>query len=586
MTDPNPDSRPKPEEMSMERRMLLAFALMGLVLVATQYFMPSLHPQPKPGAKQAQGQAPTQAGAPTPALAQTQSQPAAARAATAHAKAVPSIPVVQAQASETKVIQTDVYRVEFSNEGATVRSWKLTQKRGQDYRYKDSNGQPLELTSAEGNTKAGWPFSYLFPRTPPASDLNKALFTVKQPDALTIEFEYSDGNVLARKTFHFEQKAYRLMVTSDVVQGAQGLPHLLAWRAGFGDRTAHNEAAQQHAVYFDSASNKLVVEDAKVAKNGPVLHAGSFQFAGLEDAYFAGVVLPEPGTALDFQVWQDAYRLKPEGDEIPHVGGAVGGQPDMKLKFFVGPKDLDVLRATDPKLDQIIDWGWFWFIAKPLFLGLHWVYDNLVGNWGWAIIGVTVIINFLMLPLRYSSMRSMTKMAALKPQIDALNDKYKGVGMRDPKKQKQNEELMALYQKHGINPMGGCVPILLQMPFFFAFYQVLKTVIELRGANWLWVTDLSQPETIPIRILPLGMLVSQVLVQKMTPSTTTDSSQKTMMMVMPVVFSVMFWSAPSGLVLYWLTGNVVGIFQQYFFNKAAPAPAPAVVTAKKDSRRR
>ena len=134
--------------------------------------------------------------------------------------------------------------------------------------------------------------------------------------------------------------------------------------------------------------------------------------------------------------------------------------------------------------------------------------------------------------------------------------------------------------------MGGCVPILLQMPFFFAFYQVLKTVIELRGANWLWVTDLSQPETIPIRILPLGMLVSQVLVQKMTPSTTTDSSQKTMMMVMPVVFSVMFWSAPSGLVLYWLTGNVVGVFQQYFFNKAAPAPAPAVVTAKKDSRRR
>ena len=202
--------------------MLLAFALMGLVLVATQYFMPTLHPQPKPGAKQAQGQAQTQVGAQTQAPAQTESQPAAAKAALAHAKTLPSIPVVQAAASETRVIETDVYRVEFSNEGATVRSWKLTQKRGRDYRYKDSNGQPLELTSVEGNTKAGWPFSYVFPRTRPAGDLNKALFTVKQPDPLTIEFEYSDGNLLARKTFHFEQKAYRLMVTSDVVQGAHG----------------------------------------------------------------------------------------------------------------------------------------------------------------------------------------------------------------------------------------------------------------------------------------------------------------------------------------------------------------------------
>ena len=580
MADLKPSSQQTPKEMPMETRLILAFVLMGLVLA--QYFLPKPQPQPKQAAKQAASQAQTQG----PAAAEVQAQaasapPATQKAAKAKAKAVPALPVLKAELRETKVIETDVYRVEFSNEGATVRSWKLTQKRGPQYRYNDSSGQPLELTSVAGNTKAGWPFSYLFPRTQPATDLNKALFTVKQPDPLTLEFEYSDGNVLARKTFHFEQKAYRLMITSDVAQGSQGLPHLLAWRAGFGDRTAHNEASQQHAVYFDSANNKLVVEDAKVAKNGPVTHTGSFQFAGLEDAYFAGVVLPDPGTVIDLQVWQDAYKVKPDGDEVPHVGGAVGGQPNMKLKFFVGPKDLDVLRAVDPKLDQIIDWGWFWFIAKPLFLGLHWVYDNLLPNWGWAIVGVTIIINFLMLPLRYSSMRSMTKMSALKPQIDALNEKYRGVRMGDPKKQKQNEELMALYQQHGINPMGGCVPILIQMPFFIAFYKVLSTVIELRGANWLWVTDLSQPETLPIRMLPVGMLVSQVLMQKMTPSTTTDPSQKTMMMVMPIVLSVMFYSAPSGLVLYWLTGNVVGIFQQYYFNKAAPKPVPAVTTAKK-----
>ena len=568
----------------METRLLLAFGLMGLVLVLGQYFMPNTRPQPKPAASQSQNQAQPQVAAQAPAPAQVQpaSVPAERKAGrAAAAKPLPAAPVIQAEARQTSVIETDVYRVEFSNEGATVRSWQLTQKQRKDYRYKDANGKPLELTSVEGNTKAGWPFSYVFVRNKPATDLNKVLFTVKQPDPLSLEFEYSDGNVLARKTFRFEQKAYRLVVTSDVAQGTQALPHMLAWRGGFGDRTAHNEASQQHAVFFDSASNKLVVEDAKTAKNGPVTHSGSFLFAGLEDSYFAGVALPEAGTILDLQVWQDAYKLKPDGDEVPHVGGAIGGMGSMKLRFFVGPKDLNVLRSTDPKLEQLIDWGWFWFIAKPLFLGLHWVHDNLVENWGWAIIGVTVIINFLMLPLRYSSMRSMTKMSSLKPQIDALNEKYKGVGMRDPRKQKQNEELMALYQKHGINPMGGCVPILLQMPFFIAFYKVLSTVIELRGANWLWVTDLSQPETIPIRMLPVGMLVTQVLMQKMTPTTTVDPSQKTMMMVMPVVLSVMFYSAPSGLVLYWLTGNVVGIFQQYFFNKAAPKPAPAVITVKK-----
>jgi YidC/Oxa1 family membrane protein insertase len=153
--------------------------------------------------------------------------------------------------------------------------------------------------------------------------------------------------------------------------------------------------------------------------------------------------------------------------------------------------------------------------------------------------------------------------------------------MRDARKQKQNEELMALYSKHGINPMGGCIPILLQMPFFIAFYKVLSTAIELRGASWLWVSDLSSPEAAFIRVLPIGMLVTQVIMQKMTPTPGQDPSQKTMMMLMPIVLSVMFYSASSGLVLYWLTGNVVGIFQQYFFNKAAVSPVPAAPPARK-----
>jgi YidC/Oxa1 family membrane protein insertase len=586
MPDPNQSSEKKSifgldlkKELSMEMRLLLAFGLMGLVLLTTQYFMPATKPPlPRKAPVQEQVQTPPpQPAQPAPGTAAA--LPASTKAGKRAVQQAPAPVTIMAQQRETQIVETDVFRVELSNEGATVRSWKLK-------KYKDSDGKPVELTSAAGNAKAGWPFSYIFPGTRPAVDLDKALFSVKQPDPLTVEFEFSDGSVLARKTYRFDQKKYQVSISSDVAQGSQGISHLLSWRGGFGDRTAHNEAGQQHAVFFDGANNKLNTADSKTAKNGPVMHSGSFLFAGLEDNYFAAVVLPEPGVSFDFQVWQDSFKAKPDAtEETAHVGTAVGGQPSLKMKLFIGPKNLDILRSTDQKLDQIIDWGWFWFIAKPLFLGLHWVNDNLTNSsrdsWGWAIIVITVMINFIMLPLRYTSMRSMNKMSAIKPQIDALNAKYKDVGMRDARKQKQNEELMALYSKHGINPMGGCIPILLQMPFFIAFYKVLSTAIELRGASWLWVSDLSSPEAAFIRVLPIGMLVTQVIMQKMTPTPGQDPSQKTMMMLMPIVLSVMFYSASSGLVLYWLTGNVVGIFQQYFFNKAAVSPVPAAPPARK-----
>ena len=566
-----PGTNPKPKsvlsalnDLSMETRLFLAFGLMALVLMVTQYFMPStkaIPPKaPAPVQNQAQNATPAPPAAPPVPAAKSAGRAAAAKSATS------ALPAVVAEKQETRVIETPVYRVEFSNEGATIVSWKLK-------KYKDSDGKLVELTSPVGNAKAGWPFSYIFSSVKPGTDLNKVLFAIEQPDPLTIEFRYSNGTLLARKSFHFDAKGYRMSVASDVTESDRGLPHMLAWRAGFGDRTTHNEAGVQHAIHYETANSKLVVDDSKAAKNGPITHTGTFEFAGLEDNYFVAVALPEGGTPVDLQVWTDWFKMKSDGEDVAHVGAAFGtGLAPLRLSFFVGPKDHDVLRLTDPKLNQVIDWGWFWFIAKPLFLGLHWVNDNLTMNWGWAIIAVTIIINFLMLPLRFSSMRSMNKMAAIKPELDAIAARYKDLPLRDPRKAKQNEETMALYSKHGINPMGGCVPILLQMPFFIAFFKVLSTAIELRGAHWLWVMDLSSPETLPIRLLPVGMLVTQVLMQKMTPSPSTDPSQKTMMMLMPVVLSVMFYSASSGLVLYWLTGNVVGIVQQYFFNKTAKKP--------------
>jgi len=215
------------------------------------------------------------------------------------------------------------------------------------------------------------------------------------------------------------------------------------------------------------------------------------------------------------------------------------------------------------------------FLAKPLFLIVNYVNDTLVHNFGWAIVLVTVAINFILFPLKLSNMKSMKKMQALKPQIDAINAKFKNIGLRDPKKGEQNEEVMALYKKHGVNPMGGCLPMLLQMPFFFAFYKVFTVSVEMRGAPWLWVTDLSQPEHWEIKILPLVMIASQFIMQKMTPQAAGDPAQQKMMMFMPLVFGFMFYNFPSGLVLYYLTSNLVSMGQQWFFNKTSMATLAA-----------
>ena len=279
-------------------------------------------------------------------------------------------------------------------------------------------------------------------------------------------------------------------------------PHSIEWRGGFGDQTVINAGNDQHTVFYNLASSKLVQNDVKAAKNGPVSTTGEFSFAGLEDKFFAGVFLPNNRSSEDVTTFSDSVPGA-TGSAEQRVGAAVGGDGLNSFEFFVGPKDTDLLRKVDPKLQQLIDWGWFEIIAKPLFLVLNWIADHMVHNYGWAIILLTVAINLLLFPLRISSMKSSKKMQRLQPQITAINARYKGLGMRDPKKAEQNQEVMALYKREGVNPLGGCLPMVIQLPFFYAFYRVLNVSIELRGAPWLWVHDLSQPETLAIRLLPV-----------------------------------------------------------------------------------
>jgi YidC/Oxa1 family membrane protein insertase len=571
-----PDSTKKPEgsEMSMETRLLLAFGLMGLVLFASQYFLPKPQPPAQKKAEPVEVQVKEAAPAEAPAAPQKQA-PAPAKTARAAAPAQQAAERIVAEKEETHVLETSVYKIVFSNRGAVIRSWILK-------RYRDSNGNPVELVNAMAAPKAGWVYSYVFPGRKPATDLNGALFVVSQPDPLTVEFRYDDGAARAFKRFRFEQDRYRGQVFSEVASQGRPVEHQLAWRGGFGDRTVHNPTGVQKTVYYDAAKQKLVEEGVHSPDKGPITTSGAFHFAGIEDTYFAAVALPRGESSIEFTAWSDPVAETEGGEEKPHAGVSLGGRAVNEWTFFVGPKDTDILRATDRKLETMIDWGWFWFIAKPLFLALHWINDHWTNNWGWAIVIATVIINLLMLPLRLSQLKSSQKMAQIQPEMQALQAKYKGLSMKDPKRQKMNEEMIALYQKHGINPMGGCLPLLLQMPFFIAFFKVLSVAIELRGAQWLWVTDLSQPEASFIRFLPIGMLVTQVILQKMTPVASPDPSQQRLMMVMmPVMLTVLFYSASSGLVLYWLTGNVVGIVQQYFFNKTAAKPSPATAQAPK-----
>jgi YidC/Oxa1 family membrane protein insertase len=260
--------------------------------------------------------------------------------------------------------------------------------------------------------------------------------------------------------------------------------------------------------------------------------------------------------------------------------------PD-RLRFFVGPKQFDRLQAVDEALGQgavfvrAINFGWFGFLAKPLLDALTWVH-GYIGNWGWSIIVLTILINLAIFPLRHKSVVSMRKMQVLQPQLKAIQDRYAGLKVTDPERQKMNSEIMSLYREKGVNPASGCVPMLLTLPVLFAFYSLLSQAIELRGARFgLWITDLSERD--PYYITPVLMALTMFWQQKITPSTA-DPAQQRIMMIMPLMFGVMFLAAPSGLVLYWFVGNLFAIGQQYFTNWWIGRPQPVAARATDERR--
>jgi YidC/Oxa1 family membrane protein insertase len=559
--------------MSTETRLLIAFLLMGAIMFLTPYFFKSQ--PPPPNAKKSTKAAETAQTAATPAAPAEVEKPPAAE--TAEAAKAPIVPVIQAQAAPPFVIDTDLYKITFSNQGANVRGWLLKKSL--------ADGKPLELVNTATAVEDPYPFSlYMADRQALAKKLNAALYRqTVDPDGFGVTYDFSDGHTTVRKTFRFQKNSYLVQVTSEVNTGRQPIDSMIEWRAGFGDFTLPNPASKQQTIYFDVTADKLREQSVSTAKNGPVTNSGDFSFAGIEDGYFTAVFLPEGNATMREITFSDTTRTPFIEKPAPYVGAAVSMGAVNHFRVFVGPKDYDLLKRVDPKLQQLVNFGWLSLLAKPLFLVVNWFNDNVVHNFGWAIVVVTVVINFALFPVKLSNMKSMRKMQALKPQIDAINAKYKNVKMTDPRKGEQNQEVMDLYKKYGVNPMGGCVPMLLQIPFFFAFYQVLRVSVEMRGANWLWIHDLSQAEPSAIKILPIVMIVSQFYMQSMTPQANVDPNQQKMMKFMPLIFGFMFYQFPSGLVLYYLTSNLVSMGQQLFFNhtEAATEAARSVEPPKK-----
>ncbi len=258
------------------------------------------------------------------------------------------------------------------------------------------------------------------------------------------------------------------------------------------------------------------------------------------------------------------YKLSPETavfverdrDDNPVV--YLDGNRDMKFGGYIGPKDHEVLTSIDPVLINAIEYGWFTFAAAPLFKLLSWLH-GILGNWGWAIVALTILIRIVLYPLTYKGMLSMQRMKDLAPRIKEIQTKYKG----DP--QRMNAAVMEVYRKHGANPLGGCLPMLLQIPVFFAIYRVLLNAVELQGAEWiLWINDLSRMD--PIYVLPLLMGASMYFQQKMTPNNFTDPMQQKVFQFLPVIFTFFFITFPSGLVLYWFVNNLFSIAQQFAVN--------------------
>jgi YidC/Oxa1 family membrane protein insertase len=557
----------------MEKRVIIAVILSFLVLYLYQaMFVPK--PVQKPKAVQSE----LARGSAAPGAAQPEGgTPAVAAEAVATGATAGGAAVVTDTDVRDVPIDADTLHAVFSNRGAVLTRWQLK-------RYKDKAGKLVDLVpqSLPGAAK---PFEIDTGNSAVDARANSALFRVDGGGAMRdprtgttqIAFEYREtGGLAVRKVFTVDPKSYTIGVAINADVAGSPLNVGVVMGPGPGDvETTESNRYLMGARAILYRDGKVERHDAAALLNQPRLE-GPMRWAGVDDHYFLSAALLGSGSArVDYrpQTTQDSQG-KPLHTFVGYTINPKG--PGVDTRFFFGPKEFERLKAIDVELVRSIDYGMFAWIVVPLLGALNKI-NVYIGNFGWSIIALTFLINLAIFPLRHKSVVSMKKMQALQPEIKAIQDRYGKLKTTDPARQKMNQELMDLYKQRGVNPASGCVPMLLTMPILFAFYSMLAYSIELRGAPFgLWIKDLSVYD--PYFVSPILTGVTMLVQQRMTPQTATDPVQQKMFMLMPVVFTVMFLWAPSGLNIYWLVNNLLAIGQQYFTNRLigpARIPRPA-----------
>ena len=479
--------------------------------------------------------------------------------------------VVAAELEERPVLETETVRLEFSNRGAQLLSFRLKDHmEGEEALelIRDRGSDPHPFALVAGGEK--W------------HRLNKALFLWSLDEAdsgeQVLRFRHRSERGAAEKEFRMTQDGV-LRVKMTVLQDESwsfilgpGLRNLTEKEAG--SQFVQREVGYRRGETLETLAPKKQDGDFFIPASG-------LRWATLEDNYFLNAVIPQRGLReitvkpvfqrqeteqdrarfLSIDTREDTEGLSREQLLFVEANGQ-----QMEVEVLFGAKRYSRLVKLPHGLEETVRWGWFGFLAKPLYYALEWIHRNMVANYGWAIVLVTCLIRLLFFPLTHKSQESMAKMQELNPKVQAIRNKYRGKvkdkqGRPNVEAQRQmNEEVMKVYKAAGVNPASGCFPILLQMPVFFAFFRLLSTAVELRGAPWLgWIKDLSVPD--PYYILPILMGVTSVLMQKMMPAAP-DPMQRRMMQLLPIMFMFFAFAFPSGLVLYWVTNNLLSMLQQ------------------------
>ncbi|MGZ9046978.1 MAG: membrane protein insertase YidC, partial [Telluria sp.] len=501
---------------------------------------------------------------------------ATAPSAKAGASALPAAPAVAGAAalpgtvapfrSETITITTDVLKADIDTAGGVIKRLELLQYRDGIDKKKNQvlfDVKPTGIYVAQTG---------LISNTGTALPNHNTGFTAKPGPRATngnsdvqLVLEAEQGGVKLTKTYTFKKGEYLIGLRHDVTNltAAPVAPSLYLQLLHHGNKPEGESwfnASYTGPTLFTDAEKYQKLDFETIEKKGKAEHAtkSSDGWIAISQHYFVSAFIPQDKVARDIYTKKVDTNLYAIGNLMPLGTIAPGATLSNEARLYSGPQDENKLETIAPGLELVKDYGFLTIIAKPIFWVMTQI-NNVVGNWGWTIIVLTIMIKLLFFPLSAASYRSMAKMKMVTPKMQAIREKYKG----DPAK--MNQATMELYKTEKINPLGGCLPILVQMPVFIALYWVLNASAEMRGAPWaLWITDLTQPD--PFYILPVIYAVSMFITTKLGPQAA-DPMQQKMMMWMPVMFSVMFFFFPSGLVLYWVVNNILSIAQQWVITK-------------------